>query len=360
MTNASRVDPTHADPNAEAAFALGDLRARLECIGQQRLLIALDVTALALVVATYLQLGPPELLFHGVFVVLTIDAFLFGRRVTFQRIVASSIALIGYVFLPSVDARVAPLDLTEWPLMFAIAIVVAWMADRERTAVRRYAGLYRSARDALVTAQEQERLRLSRDLHDGVGQTLTALTLSLDAAGDPEPGSPLERARTLATTALDEARTVAERVRPPRLEERGLASALREMAVACGVPVAIEIDSWAATDLPATHVIEIYRIVQEALGNVVRHAHADETTLTLDRAGRNLRVVIADDGIGFDPRRETRGLGLVGMRERTALMGGRLRIASSIGGGTRVELRVPLDEAPILDQDDPGSAAPRR
>ena len=128
----------------------------------------------------------------------------------------------------------------------------------------------------------------------------------------------------------------------------------------CGVPVAIEIDPSAATDLPATHVIEIYRIVQEALGNVVRHAHADETTLTLDRAGRNLRVVIADDGIGFDPRRETRGLGLVGMRERTALMGGRLRIASSIGGGTRVELRVPLDEAPILDQDDPEGAAPRR
>jgi signal transduction histidine kinase len=341
MTNSSRLRVNARDAHAEEAFALRDLRARLDRFGPTRLLLALDLAALVLIAAAYLQLGPPELLFHGVFVALTLDAFFFGRRVTYERIVVSSIALLGYVALPALEAGVEPLDLTEWPLMFAIAILVAWMADRERTAVRRYAGLYRSARDRLVTAQEEERRRLSRDLHDGIGQTLTALTLSLDSLGDPASDATLERARRLAGTALDEARTVAERVRPPRLEERGLASAVHEMAVRCGVPVVMDIDPSAAADLPANHVIEVYRIAQEAVGNAVRHARASEIEVRIALTGNDLRLIIADDGIGFDPREEHPGLGLTGMRERAALMGGRLRIASQPRGGTRIELRVP-------------------
>jgi signal transduction histidine kinase len=334
------------DRGAVEAFALRDLRTRLLHIGPTRLLVLLDLAALALVVATYLQLGPPELLFHGVFVVLTIDAFLYGRRVCLTRIAATTIALLGYAALPALGVAVDVLDLTEWPLMFAIAILVAWMADRERTAVRRYARLYRSARDRLVTAQEEERRRLSRDLHDGIGQTLTALTLALDASAaaqpDDEPPT-LARARRLATDALAEVRSAAERVRPPRLEARGLTSALHEMARAAGSSVAIEVDPVASKALPPAHVLEVYRIAQEALGNAMRHAHAANIVITVDRVHDRLRLRIVDDGGGFDPRQtDRRRLGLTGMRERAVLMGARLRVISSPGNGTAVTLLVPL------------------
>ncbi|MEO8510490.1 MAG: sensor histidine kinase [Chloroflexota bacterium] len=347
----ARTDAAAGDGHAEEAFALRDLRTRLLQFGPQRMLLVLDLVALALVAAMYFQVGPPELLFHGVFVVLTIDAFVYGRRVCFTRIVAASIALLGYVALPSFEAGVEPVDLTEWPLMFTIAILVAWLADRERTAARRYAGLYREARDRLVTAQEEERRRLSRDLHDGIGQTLTALTLALDAASAGTSASTLRpgqivRARSLATSALEEVRSVAERVRPPRLETRGLASALHEMALACGAPVALQLDAVVANELAPPHVLEVYRIAQEALGNAVRHAHAHAIAIRIERAPHGLRLQIHDDGIGFDPGQvDPRGLGLTGMRERAALLGGRLHITSRPGSGTQVELLAPLAAA---------------
>jgi signal transduction histidine kinase len=366
MTNpADRTTSASASIDAaEDAFALHDLRIRLRRFGPHRMLLVLDLVAIALIAATYLQLGPPELLFHGVFVILTIDAFLFGRRVCLTRIVAVSVALLGYVALPSLEAGIEPLDLTEWPLMFTIAILVAWMADRERSAVRHYAGLYREARDRLVTAQEEERRRLSRDLHDGIGQTLTALTLALDGAttaeadeatttpdGPMSPAAQLRRARALATNALDDVRLVAERVRPPRLEARGLASALSEMALRCGTPVTLDLDAEVAAGLDPAFVLEIYRIAQEAIGNAVRHGAPSSIALRLDRTPRGLRLVISDDGTGFDPRQAApRGLGLTGMRERAALMEGRLRIVSRPGHGARVELVVPLDHLRLASE----------
>jgi signal transduction histidine kinase len=334
------------DRGALEAFALRDLRTRLLHIGPTRLLVLLDLAALLLVAATYLQLGAPEFLFHGVFVVLTVDAFLYGRRVCLIRIAVTTVALLAYAALPALGVVVDPLDLTEWPLMFTIAVLVAWMADRERTAVRRYARLYRSARDRLVTAQEEERRRLSRDLHDGIGQTLTALTLALDATPAARPdGEPphLARARHLATEALAEVRSVAERVRPPRLEARGLTSALHEMARAVGSQVAIEVDPTASEALPPAHVLEVYRIAQEALGNATRHARAANIVISVDRVHDQLRLRIVDDGTGFDPRHiDGRRLGLTGMRERAVLMGARFRVTSSPGNGTAVTLLVPL------------------
>ena len=300
--------------------------------------------ALLLIGAAYLQVGPPELLFHGVFVVLTIDAFVFGRRICYQRIVAASIALLGYVLLPSFEQGVDVLDLTEWPLMFTIAIMVAWMADRERTAVRRYASLYRDARDRLVTAQEEERRRLSRDIHDGIGQTLTALTMALDAV----PGATADKAaelaahaRALAGDALTEARSAAERLRPPRIEARGLGSAIRELASGCGLAAVVEDTRYRPIDLPIDDLIEIYRIAQEAVGNAVRHAHASVIAVSLETIGPSLRLTIRDDGTGFDPPSVGGGLGIPGMHERAALLGARLRITSGPDRGTAVTLDVP-------------------
>lgn len=354
MTILHRARTHSGDRRATEAFALRDLRARLQRIGLGRILIALDGIALLLVAATYLQLGPPELLFHGVFVVLTIDAFVFGRRVTYWRIAASSVAMLGYVLLPALEREIAPLDLTEWPLMFAIAILVATMADRERGAVRRYARLYRNARERLVTAEEQERSRLSRDLHDGLGQTLTALSLALEAAGSSDERNQLgqlRRARRLTSMALVDVRATAERIRPPRLEERGLASALRQMAATCGAPVELDVDRRAAQGMPAETVLEVFRIGQEALSNALRHAAASHIRMRLatipGRAG-GLLLEVSDDGGGFDPANVgPRRLGLAGMRERAATIGATLGVQTAVGRGTRLTLLVPSSEVTV-------------
>lgn len=269
---------------------------------------------------------------------------MFGRAVTYQRIAASSIAMLGYVLLPIFERDIEPLDLTEWPLMFTIAILVAWMADRERSAVHRYARLYRNARERLVTAEEQERKRLSRDLHDGIGQTLTAMALALDGAAGSEPRHrrSLRRARKLTELALVEVRSAAERVRPPRLEARGLESALREMALNCGASVSLELVPGLAADMPPDTMLEVFRIAQEALANAVRHAESSEIHIGLTPAGGGLLLEIRDNGRGFErssvnPRR----LGLAGMRERAATIGAPLNITGAAGRGTRVALLIP-------------------
>lgn len=327
------------------AFARGALRGRLRKLDGRRALLGLDLSAIVLVAAAFAQLGPPEALFHGVFLILTMEAFVFGRRVCLERIAASSVALVAYALLAA-GHRVATIDLTEWPLMFAIAILVAGMADRELLAARRYAGLYRRARDRLVDAQEEERRRLARDLHDGIGQTLTALSLALDGVATATEAADgrqqLSRAKSLASTALAEARSAAERVRPPRLAQRGLASALRELAAASGDNVEASLDRVGAAHLAPSVVLEVYRIAQESLSNATRHAAATRIRLSLTRRSDGVTVVVEDDGIGFDPRSaDPRRIGLAGMHERAAAIGAALSVESEPGRGTRVRLFVP-------------------
>lgn len=317
-------------------------------IGARRLLVALDLAAALVIVATFAQLAPPELLFHVVFVILTAEAFAFGRRICLERITAVSIALVVYASLPAFGVDVEPLELTEWPLMFTIAVLVAWMADREQTVGRRYARLYRETRDRLVRAQEEERGRLARDLHDGIGQTLTALSLTLDAATTTADGTAkhddLIRAGELAREAIDEARRVAERVHPPRLTERGLASTLQAMASAPGGLVDVAVGP--GTDIRLTSAdteLEAYRIIQEAVRNAIDHAEAARIQVSISRRGPDLHLEVDDDGRGFDPKDVDPGrLGLIGMRERAAAIGADLRVDSAPGRGTRVRLAIPI------------------
>lgn len=315
-------------------------------LGRRRLLVLLDVAAAAVVAATFAQLGPPELLFHVVFVILTAEAFLYGRRISFQRIAAVTVSLVAYAGLPALGLRVDSLELTEWPLMFTIAVLVAWMADREQSAARRYAGLYREARDRLVRAQEEERARIARDLHDGIGQTLTALSLTLDAAsaGEGVPvAAQLVRARDLAREAIDETRLAAEQVRPPRLAERGLAAALRSLGSPAGAPVVVAVDVGAEGRLLSPDAeLELFRIAQEAVRNALRHADARRIEVSLTAARSALVLEVVDDGSGFDPAAvDPRRLGLVGMAERADAAGGELRVSAAPGRGTRVRVAVP-------------------
>jgi signal transduction histidine kinase len=333
--------------------ALRTIRRRLERLGQRRLLIVLDLAAILVVLATFAQVGPPELLFHAVFVILTAEAFLFGRRICLQRLAVVSIALVYYASLPLSGARVQPLDLMEWPLMFAITVLVAWMADREQSVGRRYAGLYRETRDRLVRAQEEERGHIARDLHDGIGQTLTALRMTLDAAAlgnEEETAMAVERSRELAREAIADTRLAAERIRPPRLAERGLASALRSMTSTPGGHVTVAVGPGADVRLPDQAELDTYRIAQEAVRNAIQHASASRIAVSLARTSGGLRLEVVDDGAGFDRMAiDPRRLGLVGMSERAAALAGELEVETAVGEGTRIRLTIPagfLDPEP--------------
>jgi signal transduction histidine kinase len=315
--------------------------------------LALDLAAVGFALMILAQVGPPEFLFHAIFVVLVVHAFLFGLTDTLWRIGIVSVALIAYASAPVLGVPVQPMELTEWPLMFVIAVLVAWMADRRAAAARLYASLFRRASDRLLAVQEDERRRLARELHDGVGQTLTALTLTLDSvAAAPTPREAearLASARRLGEDALLETHDVAERLRPARLERIGLAAAIRGLGERVDLPVRVRVGPGAgeAGLLDPGPAGEVYRIVQETLTNAARHSGAPEAHVELSADGGRLRVSVEDRGTGFDVAgaRES-GLGLAGMRERAALLGAELRIESAPGEGTRVVLEVPVSRSP--------------
>ena len=327
----------------------------------RRTQVLLDVAFAVTAIAAFGQVWDPDVLFHVIWVILTIEAFLFGLRGTVIRTVIAILLLLLYFNMGTLRGPDAPvlamLDLAEWPLMVTIVGIMVILAERVAATSRTYAELYREASDRLVTAQEDERRRLGRDLHDGVGQTLTAVVLTLDAAeaqlwAGPHPPSALgrsalRRAQELAGIALDESRDVAYRLRPDRFVENGLVAATRRLAASAGVPVTVE----AEAGLTATNLLDpgmevhVYRIVQEAMSNAIRHAHARQIEITFEQEGRILMVEIVDDGTGFDlPRQADRGLGLAGMRERAVILRGTLDIKTKPGTGTRIRLSVPMRE----------------
>jgi signal transduction histidine kinase len=321
---------------------------------------ALDFGGIVLAIAAFGHGFNPDVLLHMVWVVLALEAFAFGLQVTSVRIAVATVIVFGYAAIAEggatpLTASLIDLELDEWPLMVVISIVVAVMADRTSSTSRRYAALYRQANNRLLTAQEDERWRLARDVHDGVGQTITALSLTLDAAesmlwAPSEPPSPLSRgairrAQELASIALSEARDVALRLRPARIQESGLIAAVSELATAAGRPVEFQADPELTRPglLPIDTEVELYRIVQEALGNSVRYAHARYRWITASVESNALQIEIRDDGVGFDQTKtSTRGLGLAGMEDRANAMGARLSIRSRPGQGATVTVEMPL------------------
>lgn len=325
--------------------AFSQLRARPGAI---RLLLDLAGVGFTVVAFAHSPLSA-EFLFHGVFVVLALHAFLFGLRGTLIRIGIASLPLLVYANAQALGLAEQPLELSEWPLMFVIAVIVAWMADRRETTSRRYAALFRQASERLLTVQEDERRRFAGELHDGVGQVLTALTLTLDAASTasrPEIAIRHVRlARRIGDTALAETRDLAHRLRPARLEERGLVPALRDLASQSGFPVRVVAEAGAAQPhlLGSTATVEVYRIVQEALANAARHSGAGQARVSLARQPGRLTIVVSDEGRGFTRGEEQElGIGLAGMEERAEHIGGQITIGSRPGQGTRVTLTVPL------------------
>lgn len=200
-----------------------------------------------------------------------------------------------------------------------------------------------------VEAQELERRRLAAEIHDGISQRLISLWYHVLAAldGIDEPTvvrSELEAAKELTTAALDEARTAIAGLRPSVLDDLGLGASLESLArTVPGVTVALDVDPCRMSP----HVeVALYRIAQEALQNVVKHAGAGHVTVGLKRGQEEVRLTVEDDGLGFDQSaaadHEARlRYGLLGMQERAELIGARLTVASYPGQGTKVEVVVP-------------------
>lgn len=213
----------------------------------------------------------------------------------------------------------------------------------------------RVARDTVrrvVAAQEAERRRLALELHDETGQALTSILLGLKAIGRAKSKEEAERAeadvRALVVQALQDVRALAVELRPSALDDFGLGPAVERLAETFAERSGIETTVLATLEGRLRPEVEtvLYRVVQEALSNVVKHAGADRVSIVIGRRDGTVAATIDDDGSGFDPA-EVRedALGLLGMRERLALVGGTLEIESTPGGGTTVAAQVPLTAA---------------
>jgi len=207
----------------------------------------------------------------------------------------------------------------------------------------------RVARDSLrrvVAGQEVERRRLARELHDETGQALTSILLGLRALEDANTGVDVDELRELVVATLHDVRRLAVQLRPKALDDFGLVAALERLAQTFSESSGIRVQLEAQVGderLPPEVETTVYRIVQEALTNVVKHAEATEVSILLMRRDGELTAVLEDNGGGFEPeavRSDT--LGLEGMRERVALHDGRLTLESSPGAGTTLRVEVPL------------------
>ena len=209
----------------------------------------------------------------------------------------------------------------------------------------------------LVEAQEQERQTLSRDLHDQVGQALTAIKIDVaraEAALDPsltDAIDRLRRARKAAEETLEITRRLSMLLRPSLLDDIGLSAALgwyaRQFSENTGIRVNLS-DDGSADRLPDAHKTSLYRIVQEALTNCARHADARNVDIRLSSEEGAYVVSIVDDGRGFVPGSRPRGLGLIGIQERIEEMQGTLDLRSAPGQGTRLLVCIPLPEGVAL------------
>lgn len=270
--------------------------------------------------------------------------------------------------MAQVQAALQRQVLTVLGVALVISFVIAWTAFRygvrleQRLVNQRLreeqisADLHRlSAR--LVSVQEEERRRIARELHDEVGQALSAVNLELTAAQQylQRTGTDtdlLREARVLADGALRSVRDLSQLLHPSVLEDLGLSAALRSFLNGFGRRTGTTVgfrEDGTLGRLPPEVERAAYRIVQEAMTNIARHASATRVEIRLTEADGFLSVAVEDDGVGFDARDVERpgrqgGLGLLGIRERVSQLGGTVRIDSTIGRGTRLAVSIPAAE----------------
>jgi signal transduction histidine kinase len=204
----------------------------------------------------------------------------------------------------------------------------------------------RASRQRLVAAQDEERRRLERDIHDGVQQQLVALNVQLGllariAGSDPAKASELATSlQVAATSTLDDLRDLARGIYPPLLADQGLEAAIGAQARKAVVPTAVDASAVGryGQDVEAA----VYFSVLEAMNNVAKYAQATTTTISLAQRNGSLEFRVVDDGRGFDPKTTERGTGLQGISDRLDAIGGEVRVETAPGAGTTVSGSVPV------------------
>jgi signal transduction histidine kinase len=293
------------------------------------------------------------------------------RRATAEGVAASEAATRRILFLLGADLLLA---------LGVAGLNLAYARELGRESLSKVAAIAHTKTEMqqlsgrLLTIQEEERHRLSRDLHDGIGQLLTALRLEIShlglereelSAADRER---LQRARKLAEEAVRSTRDIALLLRPSHLDDLGLEPALqwlvedfsRRTGIACNFS-ATGLDE----NLPDAWKTCVYRVVQEAIHNCEKHAAPAQVQIRVSQEPELLALEVQDNGVGFEldakgaPLRAV-GLGILGMRERAAMLGGALQIVSAPGHGTTVRLALPTSPMRLAPSEGKGAAAPRQ
>ncbi len=266
------------------------------------------------------------------------------------------------VFLNASDGSQIPVQISIRPLAKnGFPTANFGMVVTDMTEARRTEELLRALTHRVVQVQEAERRRVALELHDNITQLLCAILVrchtladTLSASDAPARGEAV-KLRELLGHAAGEVERISRNLRPSVLHDLGLVEVLRDATTefTARTGVALKLDCPPLTKrLPAGTELTLYRILQEALKNVAKHARARNVTVCLRRQGAFIQLVIQDDGIGFDPdhypagRKGKGGLGLLSMRERAVYVGGSLKIKSTRRAGTEIEVRIPLPTKP--------------
>jgi two-component system sensor histidine kinase UhpB len=286
-----------------------------------------------------IQIGQFAVLFAGFVVLVALDLFLL------RRVLAPLLQLTEV--MSSVDPdkpgrRVSAVHLRSAEGQ-ALAASFNAMLDRLESARRQ------AARTALA-AQEAERLRVAQELHDEIGQTLTAVTIQAERAAEADPEHARAALRGVADAvrdSLDEVRRIARELRPEALDDLGLVNALIALCNRIDAQHKLAVERDLRGRLPALTAeqeLVTYRIAQEGLTNALRHSGARSARLSLMADAETLTLVVADDGKGMPEHLPTDTSGIAGMRERALLVDGSLSIESHPGAGTEVRLTIPVEE----------------
>jgi two-component system sensor histidine kinase UhpB len=311
---------------------------------------------LFLTYATVLAIAAAALIFAPVTISVPVtSAELTGIVGGFVVMLIAYYALLRKTLAPLHDLtevmhRIDPLDPGQRVTPDARDAEVASLADAFNGMLDRLEGERRESGLRALAAQEAERQRIARELHDEIGQLLTGLllrseTLARRAPDELRPG--MEELREAARHAAEEVRVIARRLRPEALDELGLQSALLALSSGMSKRSGIAVERHLERDLPLSEEEElvIYRVAQAALTNVVRHSQADHASVSLrDDGSGGVLLEVRDDGVGLPDDAHRRSTGIRGMRERALLVGARLELRRAVPNGTEVRLHLPPKE----------------
>jgi signal transduction histidine kinase/ligand-binding sensor domain-containing protein len=271
------------------------------------------------------------------------------------RVIASNNSGVWNDTGATLDFTVAPAYYqTAWfpALIGGVALAVVWGAHRVRLRiVEKHEREISALNERLMKAQEQERIRIAGELHDGVMQQMLAVTMMLGTAkrrtGESETKTSLDKIQEKLIQTGTDIRQLSHDLHPPILQEAGLPDAVRnyceQFSASSGIGVSCDADH-GVRDLSRGAALALFRIVQEALGNAAKHAHATQVTVRLTRSADEVSLTVSDDGAGFDANRlaASGGLGLVMMRERASQLNGRFEFDSAPGRGTTIRVVIPF------------------